>query len=74
MKYALWIGLFAAGLAVGYLIGLEKSTLQDGPQVSTTEFIKEMVHDTIIQTETVEIPVEEEVIDSNIAEVDTLLP
>lgn len=73
MKYAVWIGLFAAGLTVGYLIGTGAVPGQKDSEVSTTEFIKETVHDTIVQTETVKIQVENSDSDSSEIEVDTLI-
>jgi hypothetical protein len=73
MKYVAWVGLFAAGLTVGYLVGVNNVPEPDETPVSTTEFIKETVVDTIIQTETVEVPVKEDESDTLSEEIDTSL-
>ncbi|MCB9222829.1 MAG: hypothetical protein R2780_10860 [Crocinitomicaceae bacterium] len=73
MKYLVWIALFAAGLTVGYLVGTNDIPLMEDNQVSTTEFVKETIHDTIIQTETVEVVPEIEDNDTLFSDIDTLL-
>jgi hypothetical protein len=73
MKYVAWVGLFAAGLTVGYLVGVNNVPEPEETPVSTTEFIKETVVDTIIQTETVEVPVKEDESDTLSEEIDTSL-
>lgn len=68
MKYLIFIGLFVAGGAVGYLVGVSG---QDGNSVipeSEKEFITEFVYDTIVERERVEVPVfQEESIDVDTA-------
>ena len=60
MKYLIFIGLFLAGGALGYFLGVNQedqvmeSTISEEP-----EKITEFIYDTIVRTETVEVPIEE---------------
>jgi hypothetical protein len=61
MKYLIGIGIFIGGLSIGYVIGdYDSETISDDGEIKT-EFITEMVHDTIVETKTIKVPVEEEI-------------
>lgn len=57
MKYLLPIGLFIAGLSIGYIVGDQVSFDSTSDEITNEEpqLVTEVVHDTIIKTEVVEV-------------------
>lgn len=70
MKYVIGIGLLLLGLVVGYLFGLNREAAEV-TENTTTEYITEVVHDTIVETKVV--PVEEPIVEDSEEINDTLL-
>lgn len=70
MKYVIGIGLLLLGLVVGYLFGLNREAAEV-TENTTTEYITEVVHDTIVETKVV--PVEEPIVEDSVEINDTLL-
>lgn len=64
MKYAIYAGLLVAGVVIGYLMGINSVSEPQEQTEPQTEYITEMVVDTVIQKETVKVPIAEEEIDS----------
>jgi len=71
MKYLIGIGIFVGGLTIGYIVGgYNSETVSDDGEIKT-EFITEMVHDTIVETKTIKVPVDDEENDSLLVALDS---
>lgn len=74
MKYLIFIGLFLFGGLLGYFLGVyqERPTMES-MIVEQPEPITEFIYDTIVQTQTIEVPVENPApMDTNLTEDETL--
>lgn len=73
MRYAVPILFLVAGLTIGYLVGKELTTSNQHPLVATNqpERITEFIYDTVVERETIEVPVYIEPKDSSIFRKDT---
>jgi len=60
MKYLISIGLLGVGLVIGYFIGSGFSA-KEVTENTTTEYITEFVHDTVVETQLVNVPEEVEI-------------
>lgn len=60
MKYLISIGLLGVGLVIGYFIGSGFSA-KEVTENTTTEYITEFVHDTVVETQLVNLPEEVEI-------------
>lgn len=71
MKYLLGIGIFISGLTIGYIVGgySVEDTSSEGE--IKTKFITEMVHDTIVETKTIKVPMENDESDSSLVIIDS---
>jgi len=69
MKYLISIGLLVVGLLAGYLIGSSFSG-KEVTENTTTEYITEFVHDTVVETQLINVP--EEVEMDTVSTLDTL--
>jgi len=59
MKYLIFIGLFLFGGLLGYFLGVyQGSPAMESTIAEESEPITEFIYDTIVQTETIEVPVE----------------
>lgn len=58
MKYIIYIALLFVGLILGYVIGVQSlSDVEELEVASNTEKVTEFIYDTIIERETIEVPV-----------------
>lgn len=73
MKYLIFIGLFVAGGTVGYLVGVNQNEEVVQPTNGDKELITEFVYDTIVEHQTVEVPVYTELKDTTRNSEDTLI-
>lgn len=73
MKYVLPIGLLLLGLGLGYVIAVYTYEPEAAEVEPSTEYITETVVDTVIQKETVQVPIAEEVFDSTKLMTDSLM-